>query len=85
MPLDLPGGGPRKIRTVAKPQQEELAPEDIVEFGVTQEVSPGPGRKAWIKYGVMSSVRDGETTEDARHRIVRHVLSNHDRLLDELE
>jgi hypothetical protein len=86
MALKLPPKDSEK-KTERKPpavQMDALSPEDTVEYGITMEVSPGPGKKAWIKLGTTSSVRDGETTEQARSRICTWVEEELDRRIDEL-
>lgn len=65
-------------------QNDALSPQDTIEYGITLEVSPSRGQKAWIKLGATSSVRDGETTEDARNRVTTWVEEELDRRVDEL-
>lgn len=86
MPIKLPDDSqPKRKVAVAKDRTvEPLAPEDTIEYGITMEVSPGRGRKAWIKAGTTSSVREGETTEQARIRVTRWVEDFLDTRLDEL-
>lgn len=73
-----------KKRDVPMVQNEALHPEDTIEYGLTVEVSLERGRKAWVKFGTTSSVRDGETTEAARARITEYVNEEIDRRLDDL-
>lgn len=86
MALKLPSD-PKKAETtrpVPKTKSEELQVGDIIEYGITMEVSPKRGSKAWIKMGATSSVREGESTEQARQRICTWVESKLDARLDEL-
>lgn len=87
MPLDLPeeeGKRPRRIRAAPVVHNDALSPEDDIEYSITMEVSPSAGRKAWIKVGTRSSVRGGETTDDARDRVFNWVEEQLDRRIDEL-
>jgi hypothetical protein len=85
VPLDIPKDPkPRKVKVPPMVQNDALSPEDTIEYGITMEVSAGPGQKAWIKFGTTSSVRDGETTEEARQRVPTWVDEQLDRRLDEL-
>lgn len=63
---------------------EALQPGDRVEYSLTEEVSLGRGCKAWVKFGVSSTVRDGETTEDAIDRIAAFVNSGLDARINDL-
>lgn len=81
--LKLPEPETRK-RDVPMVQHEALSPQDTIEYGLTVEVSLEQGRKAWVKFGTTSSVRDGETTESARARITEYVNDEIDRRLDDL-
>jgi hypothetical protein len=74
----------KPARSVPMVQSDALSPEDTIEYGITMEVSPGPGKKAWIKLGTTSSVRDGETTEQARHRVTQWVEEELDHRINEL-
>lgn len=67
-----------------KPVKEPLQSEDTIEYGITMEVSPSPGRKAWIRVGTTSSVRGDETTEQAKRRIYDFVDGELDARLEEL-
>lgn len=87
MPIDLPEK--KTVRTLRPParqtrQSEPLSPQDTMEYSITMEVSPGPGRKAWVKMGSTSSVREGETTEQARLRVCNWVEESLDRRIEEL-
>jgi len=84
MPLDLPKPEKKAIRVPKQVQDDALSPEDRIEYSITEEVSPRPGRKAWIKYGVGSAVRGGETTEQANSRVVSHVNQEIERRISEL-
>jgi len=65
-------------------QNDALSPEDVIEYGITVEVSPGKGQKAWVRFASTSSVRDGETTDQARARVTTYVNEEIDRRIDEL-
>lgn len=84
MALKLPEEKGRKIKPPPMVQHDALSPEDTIEYSITVEVSPQRGQKAWIKMGTASSIRDGETTEQARERICSWVEEELDRRIDEL-
>lgn len=50
----------------------ELVEGDSVTAGMTHEISVNRD-KSWIKYEVTSKVRPGESTDDARTRVIDHV------------
>ena len=85
MPLDLPDKKERKVRVLPPVQNEALSPQDTIEYGITEEVSTGQGRKAWIRFASTSSVRDGETTEQAIQRVSSFVEKEIDRRIDALD
>lgn len=86
MPLKLPTDTPvPKPKAKEKAEvQEPLRAGDTIEYSITMEVSPSRGSKAWLKFGTTSSVRDGETTEQARTRITNYVETELDKRLDDL-
>lgn len=88
MPLNLPDekreGKKLKVRTPPMVQNDALSPEDTIEYGVTEEVSPGPGRKAWVRFAATSSVREGETTDQATNRVATYVNEEIDRRIEAL-
>lgn len=47
---------------------EPLSPGDQVEYSVSYSVKNGP-EEAWVKISAASSVREGETADEARYRI----------------
>jgi hypothetical protein len=53
--------------------QEILWPGDAIAYQVTHEVNYSNDEKMWVKYGATTSVRDGETTDEANKRLVEHV------------
>lgn len=63
---------------------ESLEVGDVIEYSITEEVSPGPGKKAWVKFGTSSSVRDGETTSAAVERVTNFVNEGIDRRINDL-
>ncbi len=85
MALKLPEPGtPTKRPKTVTTTTEDLLPGDTIEYGITMEVSPKRGQKAWIKFGTTSSVREGESTEQARSRVCTYVEKALDQRLDEL-
>jgi hypothetical protein len=76
-----PDGEPEKAQRV---RVEPLMVGDTIEYSLTIEASAGPGQKAWIKFGTTSSVREGETTKQARSRITDYVNAEIDRRIDDL-
>lgn len=89
MPLQIPDEpeqeSGKKLRIRPKqPEDGPLSAEDNIEYGLTVEVSPGRGQKAWVKFGVNASIREGETTREARNRIVEFVNDEIDRRIEEL-
>ncbi len=49
-----------------------LSPGDGVMFSVTHEVTVD-GEKSWVKYGATTSVRTGETPQEAFNRLSANV------------
>lgn len=47
---------------------------DTIEIAVTSEVKNKRGLSLWIKAGVVSSVRPGETSEEAVNRVTDFVV-----------
>lgn len=86
MPLKLPQDSASPPSKTAKKVDtvEPLRAGDSIEYSITMEVSPQRGQKAWLKFGTTSSVRDGESTEQARKRITDYVEAELDRRLDDL-
>lgn len=86
MPIDLPEKRKLKAPTPRRTTQtsESLEPGDTVEYGITMEVSPAPGKKMWIRMGTTSSVREGETTAKARLRVCEWVETSLDARIQEL-
>lgn len=48
-------------------ENDLVSPGDTIEVGVTHEVLIGR-EKSWVKYGVVTKVREGETGEQASER-----------------
>ena len=76
----------RPVRRVpakqAREQPESVQAGDFIEYGITVELQPQPGQKAWVKFGTTSQVRDGETTRDAVDRIAKFVEDGLDERID---
>lgn len=53
--------------------KDALAAGDRIEYAVTHELNVDGSEKAWVKYGVNSTVSEGETAEQATERLVRFV------------
>lgn len=51
---------------------ESLHTGDRIEFSVTHQIKIN-GDDSWVKYGVHTTVQDGETTEEAAVRALGHV------------
>lgn len=85
MALKLPVKETETKPKVVEPnvQPDALSPEDTIEYGITMEVSIDQGRKAWIKAGVSSSVRSGETTAQAEARVATYVEEMFERRIEE--
>lgn len=49
-----------------------LHPGDNLELSITHQIRIN-GDDSWIKYGVNTKVRDGETAEQAYQRALQHV------------
>jgi hypothetical protein len=58
----------RKVQ-LRRSYQEPLDTGDSIEYSLTEEVALGGGRKAWVKFGLTSTVRNGESTADAVGRV----------------
>lgn len=82
--LPVPEQGTKTKPDVPVVQNEALSPEDTIEYGLTVEVPLEGNRKAWVKFGTTSSVRDGETTERARARITEYVNAEVDARIEDL-
>lgn len=65
-------------------QNEALSPQDTINYALTVEVPLEGNRKAWVKFGTESSVRDGETTERARARVTEYVNTEIDNRIEDL-
>ena len=65
---------PAKEVSISAPivQSAVLTAGDRIEYGVTHEITVD-GEKAWVKYGVNSSIGEGETAEQATERLVGFV------------
>lgn len=61
-----------------------LSTGDSVEYGLTMEVKQG-GRAYWPKVGVHSTVRAGETGEQAMDRIVTFATKTLDEIMEALK
>lgn len=57
----------------ARREPESVETGDFIDYSITLEIQPQPGQKAWIKWGVTSQVRHGETTQDAVQRVAKFV------------
>ena len=73
----------RKIRRRVVKPIEPTDPGDSIEVSTTLEVKNKQGRSFWVKAGVVSSHRDGETTEQAFQRITDVVIDRVQSLTDE--
>ena len=60
----------QSVRKVVEP----IAPGDSVEYSISVEVR-GPHGTSWVKAGVISTVRAGETTAAAERRVTEYVES----------
>lgn len=54
------------------PQEDALSEGDWIDVSISHQVKIGRD-ESWIKYGVMTKVRAGESTEDAKTRAISHV------------
>jgi hypothetical protein len=63
---------PPKPKAIEADKHPVLAPGDRVEYGVTHEIDVD-GEKAWVRYGVNSSVAEGESADQATARLVGFV------------
>ena len=63
----------KKRVPAARARPEQVQAGDFIEYGITLEIQPQPGQKAWIKFGTTSQVRDGESTHEAVQRIAKFV------------
>lgn len=45
-----------------------LVTGDSIEFGLTYEIKGG-GHSAWVKFGTVSKIREGESARDAIRRV----------------
>lgn len=82
LPDTTEGKTPVKRQPAVK--NEPLASGDTIEYGLTVEVSAGPGQKAWVRFGVTSAIREGEATDAAQLRITEYVNDGIDKRIEEL-
>lgn len=67
---------PAKRIRVAKNERLQvpvLVEGDVVEFKMTYHVQVEQGIEAWVGYGVVSQVQEGESAQEADRRIRDHV------------
>jgi len=67
----------------AADRPEAVEPGDFIEYGITLEIQPQPGQKAWIKFGTTSQVREGESTGDAVRRVAQFVEDGLDERIEQ--
>lgn len=84
MAIKLPEEHKKVTRKPSVVREEALSPQDVIDYRLTVEVDMGGGRKAWVKYGTESAVRDGETTQDANDRVTQYVNREIDRRIEDL-
>jgi hypothetical protein len=60
------------VETFTAADEELIYPGDTVEIGVTHEIKIGR-ESAWIKAGVSTKVRPGESPDEAGERAIRYV------------
>ena len=78
----------KPIKKRASPPKARARPEhvqagDFIEYGITLEIQPQPGQKAWIKFGTTSQVREGETTQQAVDRVAKFVEDGLDERIEQ--
>lgn len=61
-----------KVTNRAVTAQEPLVEGDTITFSISHELKIGR-ESTWVKYEVMSKVRESESTESAKRRVVDHV------------
>lgn len=71
----------KKLPPKVKP--EGLSPGDTVEYGLTFQLNVERGLSVWLKSGVSTSVREGESTEAAWKRAKDFVDERMDALIEE--
>lgn len=66
----------KKVIKKASPgkRPDPISPGDTVEYSISVEVR-GPNGTSWVKAGVISTVRSGESAADAERRITEYVES----------
>lgn len=79
---------PRKKTVAASRVQRGQSPDptspgDSIELSITGEVTNRRGQKFWVRAGLASQHRDGETTEEACERIQSFVTNSVDGLMQE--
>lgn len=90
MAVRKPGVKPRpKItperKPVVKPPPALLDEGDTVEYGLTTQFKHPRKGDYWIKMGATSTVRPGETEEEAMDRLVQFVVGGIDDQIAELK
>lgn len=63
---------------------DALSPGDAIEYMLTQEISPGPGQRAWVKFGTISTVKADEDPAEAVQRVAKFVEDGLDARIDGL-
>lgn len=62
---------------------EDTAPGDVIELALTVEVTGKRGAKTWVKAGLASAHRPGESSEQATDRVQSFVVSSLEALIEE--
>ena len=64
-----------QAKRLADIDNDETSPGDLIELSVTEEVRTSSGSR-WVKVGLVSQHRDGETTAEATARIEEFVIES---------
>lgn len=70
-------------KLVKRPKPEQVSAGDTIDYGLTFQLNVERGLSVWLKSGVTTSVREGETTEEAWSRAKSFVDQRMDDLIEE--
>lgn len=65
------------------PDEPTLSPSDTIDYGLTFQINVERNLSVWLKAGVTSAVRDGETASEAWKRVKKFVDGKMDELIEE--
>jgi len=70
-------------RPATKSQPEPVSPGDSIDYGLTFQINVERNLSVWLKAGITSTVREGETSAEAWKRVKAFVDGKMDELIEE--